>query len=387
MLSPFKRFKPAIRLFSKLHFYIETPKKYDAVIFYTERDFLIREYVLDPIGFSSVSIDPMKVNIHYLVLYKLFLLIVRNLKTLIDRRLHCLFTEAHLLSFRPKTVITLIDDCGIFSELSRYCKDTEFYAIQNGTRSFLQLQRENEKIFLTNFFCFGQHVVDTYKTYNKTIVNPILSGSFIADIYYYNHLKNRRKEKFDICLIDHWVSHDFNALYGNESEHCDIEYLKSLKILDQHLKKYVTDHDLSFAIAARGNLGRQYYFDLFGESVYQKKNGQFSTYETMFNSSLIVGVVSTTLSEALGWGKKVLFFDLTGDGRYSSTVFEGIWSLKTDDYSSFKHRIDKLLSMSKGQYKKEFLSYANYRMRGAQDDRKEPSYKMMQLEIMSKVSK
>ena len=74
----------------------------------------------------------------------------------------------------------------------------------------------------------------------------------------------------------------------------------------------------------------------------------------MFNSSLIVGVVSTTLSEALGWGKKVLFFDLTGDGRYSSTVFEGIWSLKTDDYSSFKHRIDKLLSMSKGQYKKEF---------------------------------
>ena len=104
----------------------------------------------------------------------------------------------------------------------------------------------------------------------------------------------------------------------------------------------------------------------------------------MFNSSIIVGTCSTTLSEALGWGKKVLFFDLSEGGIYSSTVIDGIWSLKCDDYTKFKNRMNKILSMSKGQYKKEYFTYANYRMRGPQNDEKEPSYKMMQLEIMKK---
>jgi len=380
----FNRVKPAIRLFSRLKFYIDRPNNTDAIIFYPDRDFFIREYVLDPIGFSSVSIDPMKVNVHYLVLYKLFLLIASNLKTLMHRKLFCLFTEAHILSFSPNTVITLIDDCGIFTELSRYCKDTEFYAFQNGSRSIWQLKRENEKIFLTNYFCFGQHVVDTYKMYNKTIINPIISGSFIADIYYYNYRKHRKKENIDICLIDHWVPSDLDALYGNDSNHHDIEYLNTLKILDQHLKQYINDHNYSFAIAARGNESRKYFSDLFGEGVIKRKDGQFSTYETMFNSSLIVGVGSTTISEALGWGKKVLYFDLSEGGIYSSTVIDGIWSLKSDDYAKFKNRMDKILSMSKGQYKKEYLTYANYRSSAAQDDEKEPSYKMMQLEIMKK---
>ena len=379
----FNRVMTVIRLFNQLSFHLIRPKVYDAVIFYPDRDFLIREYILDPIRFSSISLDPMKVNLHYLILYKLLLLIISNPKALINRSLFAVFTEAHILSYSPKAVITLIDDCGLFSKLSEYCKDTDFYAIQNGTRSIWQLKRENEKIFLTYYFCFGKHVVDLCNKYNHTIINPIIAGSFIADIYYYNYSKHRKKEIIDICLIDQWVQSDIDALYGNDINHHDLEYLNTLRVLDQHLKKYINDNNYSIAIADRGGASKKYYSELFGENVIRKKDGQFSTYETMFNSSLIIGTVSTTLSEAFGWGKKVLFFDLSEGGIYSSTVIDGIWSIKCDNYTNFKNRLDKILSMSEGQYKNEFLAYAEYRMSGVQDNEKEPSYKLMQNKIMN----
>ena len=364
-----------------MDFHIKHPEVYEAVILYHDRGDLIRKYILDPIDVSSTSIDPMSINIHYLVLKRFILLIFVNRKALNQRKMIALFTEAHILSYTPKLVITLIDDCAIFSQLSKYCHDTEFFAIQNGSRSIWQLKREHEKIYLTNFFCFGQHTVDLYKKYGKTIENPILSGSLISDIYYYDIEKSNNK-KIDVCLVDHWVSKDLDVLYGDDSNHYDLNYVRTLKILDQHLRKYISDNNYSITIAARGNELRtkKYYDKLFGESVYKEKTWQFSTYEQMFNSSLVIGTCSTTLTEALGWGKKVLYFDLSKGGIYSSCSVDGIWSLNSNDYSVFEKSMNKILSMSVSQYEEEAGTYSDYRICGV-SNKILPSYEVMQKEI------
>jgi len=385
MALPINKIKSAIKLLKQLKFYMHRPKKVDAVIFYLDRDFLIREYVLEPIGFSSVSIDPIKVNVHYQVLIKLFALFTSNIAEINKRKLLTIFAEAHILSYNPKAVITLMDDCGIFSELSKFCHRTEFYAIQNGTRTIWQLKREYEQIYLTNFFCFGEHVIDTYKRYNKIIKEPLLTGSFIADIYYYNN-KKQNIEKKDICLIDHWVERSLDVLYGTDSSpYFDDDYVNSLKTLDEHLSRYVKETGCSITIGARGDDLRtiQHYKELFGDNVYGKKEDWFSTYEAMINSSLIIGTCSTTLSESLGWGKKVLFYDLTQGQIYSSCTENGLWNINSDSYKQFKERVNKILSMTAEEYRKEVGWYSNYRMRGPQDKKKEASYKMMQDVLLS----
>ena len=106
----------------------------------------------------------------------------------------------------------------------------------------------------------------------------------------------------------------------------------------------------------------------------------------MESSKVVVTHSSTSAFEALGWGQKVLFIAdgifqahyQTGDDN-AKLFDEGIWLLTDINYESFKNRLDKLLTMSNYEYRKQTAQIADHLMKY---DPEISTYKNIQNELI-----
>ena len=90
---------------------------------------------------------------------------------------------------KPKIILTFIDNDGIFQSLIKYFPDTEFYAIQNGSRSMRELIRRH-KNNLTNYFCFGNYEKDMFNKFGHKAKRFFPVGSLYSATY-----KSRQNKK------------------------------------------------------------------------------------------------------------------------------------------------------------------------------------------------
>ena len=87
----------------------------------------------------------------------------------------------------------------------------------------------------------------------------------------------------------------------------------------------------------------------------------FTTYAAMDRSSVIVTVNSTAAFEAFGWGKKVLFCNLSGDD-FNQAPLPEICTMNVNNYEMFKTKLDYLRQLSENEYRELIQTHARYLM-------------------------
>lgn len=333
---------------------------------------------------TSIVLEPMNINVHPVVIIRFICIVFFNLLKIKEQRLfskkriYFIYVESMIIAHSPKIVITRVDDCLIFSYLSRYCKDAHFMAIQNGARNREQLIYDNSAFHLKTFFCYGNHVIDLYKKYNRQVENPIVVGSFFTDIYYFNNRKIKTDKKIDICLINQWIENYFDILKKPDEDPILWGGINALYILDQHIVRYVNNYNLSIIVPGKAdNIAKDYYNDLFGREVFVSRKDMFTSYEAMDNSKLVLGVNSSMLTEAIGMGKRVLYFDNSEDDMYATCIKKGIWCLTSAKYTDFEDRLTEILNMNDYDYKKNSEAYFNQRIKSSVSANSIPSYEII----------
>jgi len=360
--------------FKRLSFFVRRPRKVEFVIFYKDRSELLNKYIFRPLNTSTYAIEPSEINIHYQILIRFLFNIFVNLSLIRSRGLFNIYLESYISCFNPKGIITLIDDCSVFSRLSKHCTNQNFFAIQNGSRTIWQLRDFPQLLYVSNFFCFGQHVLDLYKKYHKTIENPILTGSFISGIFREENLEKTILDR-DICIVSEITDSFFS--YGNKSQ-IEQNYYINLDRLYKFLHKFIVKRALKVTVAGRGisNEEKEYFENLFGKKSYVHRT-EFSSYYEMSRSKLIIGCCSTLLVESMSFNKKVLFYDPDIRDSFASSVKDGIWIIKSKKFTEFENDLNSILKINIKEYKKLTKEYFNYRM----VNKIIPAHKIIQNEI------
>lgn len=293
--------------------------------------------------------------------------------------LHKIYLFSCIDYINPEIVLTFIDNNRLFHWISRMYENCEFYAIQNGGRNDakrLHYNGQNDSklnrcrsihfstdvISMPNLFCYGEYEVDLYKKHDQDVDNFYPVSSLKGGFYKTCVSRNNTKVDFDICLVS-------DQLLSFPDGHILSKFELGVGYLHKLAHRYVGEEHLSCCIAMRSTdkheqkLEKEYFVNIFGDRVkiIKRNDIQMSTYAAVDRSSIVVVSNSTISFEAFGWGKKVLFCNLSDDDFYQSPLPE-ICKMNVNNYEIFKSKLDYLRQLDENEYIKMTESHARYLM-------------------------
>jgi surface carbohydrate biosynthesis protein len=255
----------------------------------------------------------------------------------------------------PAAVVTWIDSNSDFQILDRICKTRSFFAIQNGTRPDWMLKPPylpNEpdvrsRIYHSNFFCFGEAEVEAYRHYGHEVDRYHVVGSVMGSWYFARIREKELALKYDVCLISQWVP------YIMVEASPDPALKQANTFLDDFLARYIREYKLRIAVAMRSEEESEYqhFLQQYGVNAVIVRNDKtsFSSLRTLDQSSVGITFTSTAGREALGWGKKILFCNFSGDPG-NDLAIDGPWFLSEPNYELFKNKMDYLRAVEDDEY-------------------------------------
>jgi hypothetical protein len=277
--------------------------------------------------------------------------------------------KVHLLAcvdaVAPEVVVTWIDNSWLFHRISRAYPAARFYAVQNGSRS-LGCVTTNPPlkvpggyvISMPHLLCFGDYERDLYARHHHQVDEFHAVGPLIAGYYRSLHPLPAGPARYDLCLVSQWraelMSPVDNPLVS-----------RTIETLSRHLARYARERGASVCVAARSSdpAETEFHRSMLGPdaAIISSPDGALplSSYEAIDASAVAVAFCSTTLLEAFGWGKKVLFCNLFRDAE-SYSPRPGPWSVEEPGYEAFRDKLDALRAMSDEAYRAASAEFSRY---------------------------
>ncbi len=320
----------------------------------------------------SVTIIKQRPQVFFIsfeVIYKLILIFLKKrLKHIsIKKRLKQSYYESLILTLNPKAVVTLIDNNQTFNYLSKKIKSIPFIAVQNGLRH--PFEGSANSFHVQHYFSFGQNEKTYYSNYNMEVENYYPSGSLLNSIFSKKNTKKEDKE-YDILIVSCWRG---NIGYSKDVE----DSMESMRIADNLMSKYLSNRNLKAAIILRSERNGDHWFmpevglteEQYFKSIYKKDvkiiDVDFkkrNIYELINKSDLILsGFGTTTLLEAYGSGKKILYTIFCDDNKYHE-IFDSSILCTNSEWKYFKNRLDEIISIDNGRYLSDHKKNMNFYM-------------------------
>jgi hypothetical protein len=261
-----------------------------------------------------------------------------------------------------RVVATWVDNSVYFHELSRLYK-AQFVAVQNGYRTVASVASPSQHprgwlsgnpkwgsvLRLPHFFCFGAHFVELYRKYGHEIGTAYPLGSQLAGWYKAEEEPAAAPLEHQLLLISEW-----RRVIMLGTEHPRVR--RGLEFLHERLGRYCAERGVtpSVALCTDDPAEEEAFRALFGASarLVRRGEGHFSTYRAMDRAEVCVSFFSTAAFEALGWGRKTLLVNGSGDDLLTCP-YQGCWSLEGGDYAAFREKLDNLRSMSQDSFQRE----------------------------------
>jgi len=352
-----------------LKIFFRNPLKSDILVF-DETNYEYLKSVL-PIEYSVsiVKQRPREFFINKKILKKMIWIILKrfSIKNDLKKRLIESYYEALILTLNPRAVVTIIDNNQIFNYLSKKIKSIPFIAIQNGLR--YGFEGSANSFHVQHYFSFGHNEKKYFSNYNMDVENYYPSGSLISSIFSKKNTRNKEKE-YDILIVSCWRG---NIGYTKDV----IDSMKSMKITDTLMAKYLSKRNLKAAIILRSERnGEHWYIPEIGlnegeyfKSIYSKNVNiidvdfkKRNIYELINKSELIIsGFGTTALLEAYGAGKKILYTIFCDDNKYHE-IFDSSILCTNPEWKYFENRLDKIISIDNNNYFKDHKKNMNFYM-------------------------
>jgi len=277
-------------------------------------------------------------------------------------KLYFVYLLACLDYISPSVVITFIDNDRTFQWLSRHYLKADFLAIQNGMRRKSCVDNKAfspthpcYKISMPNLVCWGPADIDLYKSYGHLIDNYYPCGSLWADYYKTSLAKPNCEISYDLCYVSDWSYAE--VVCGQPPG-----FKEGIETLLAFFVRYTVERRLRSCISLRTSDDREstFFQTYVGNQVklIEREYGAMSTYAAMYKSRVIISMVSSAAVEALGWGKRVLLCNFSGDANWDCRQ-DGIWNCSEPEYTFFAARLDTLRTLTEEAFQAETLLYRN----------------------------
>ena len=284
------------------------------------------------------------------------------------KQIYYRYLKACLEFVKPKAIITFIDNSSTFGWLAKHCDNFPFMAIQNGSRLSYSANPDSS-YYVPHYFCFGAHEQELFPKLEYKVDHYYPVGSLIASLHF--DPKKQVKEKYDLLIVSTWRG---DIGYDQDVQ----DTMRSMKIMDQLLAKYIKDNKINAAVIYRAERGSEhwiipelglseekYYQEIYGNSIeyidtdFSKRN----IFPLMQNSQLIISCLSTAIIEAYGLGRKVLYCNFSGTGLYHQDIDIEILTTNSN-YKNFSEKLNSIYKLSYKDYistNKELMKhYMNY---------------------------
>ncbi len=254
-----------------------------------------------------------------------------------------------LRAYKPRLVITFIDNSVLFQKLDRiYHKEFKFFAIQNGVRGHLLPREGIRRVFHSNLWTMTRGEQSLYQRHGATVLNCVAIGSFrLADFIEKNKWCYTTTPEYDICLVSN---------YKNNSH-----YIEQYRTFILKLVELASQRHWSCVVALRCDSTdqvsdeNQFFSKVSRESpetirlVYSIRGTGWTTYSVAFKSRVLVGLNTSVLKEMLPY-RKVLSVNPTQNATYDFPVDVPL-SLNRHDYAlHLSERLSNLLNLSDAGY-------------------------------------
>jgi len=351
------------------------PLKSDILVF-DEINYEYLKKVL-PSGYSITIIKqrPEEIFISREILKGLVHIFIKrfSIKEGIKKSLKRSYYESLILSFEPKAVLTIIDNHPIFNYLSKTIKSIPFIAIQNGLRH--PFEGSSGTFHVQHYFSFGENEKKYFPKYNMEVENYYPSGSLINSIFSTKN-KNIEDEKFNILIVSCWRG---NIGYGKDVK----DSMNSMKIFDNLMSKYISKRNLKAAVILRNERGGEHWYmpeigmteEQYFNKIYPKNVKIVETdfkkrniYDLINKSDLIISSFgTTTLLEAYGTGKKILYTIFCNDEIYHE-IFDPSIKCINPEPKYFDNKLDEIISINKDEYFSQHKKNMEYYMNQPKPD-------------------
>ena len=370
-------------IFRRLTF--ASPKKGDVLIFDAAGSWVLTRFVLEgiphvvlPARFESIHVGPavlarMIANVRRLRLDDMPWGWFLNARMLTFQLRHLYFL-ACLDMIRPKVVLTFVDTHIHFQRCSRTYPEATFIAVQNGARDRKAVKppyipgppHPASRISMPYFYCFGRYEVDLYTEEGHRIDHFHPTGSVRGGVYLAQRGPQPPRKTHDICIVSQWRFDLFRPDWRPEmAKMLDISQRDAFGKVVEFVARYAREHTLSVSVARSSenpeeeNYFRQRLGD--GVDIVASRRFDLSSYACVDAADAVVAGYSTLGIEALGWGKKALLCNFTGDAGYALPK-QGLWSLSVADYAVFRDRLDAIRAMADTDYRRAAGDFARYMM-------------------------
>lgn len=369
------------KFFKKISF--SNPRRAEIVIFDETNAHLVREVI--PENFTTSIFRARPVEIH--ITPRIFFNFIVNLKYLKFKRdvishknllyellwqLLCIYIKSDLSSRNPKAIITFIDNCDKFSWLSKTYHQAPCIAIQNGLRLTCDSYSYSaQKYYCQHLFCFGEREVVDFPRLGYKVDHFYPVGSLALSVNWDNKITTT-EPVYDLLIVSCWRGNDSFVQHDEDG-------MKSMRIMDCLLSKYLKRHDLKIAVILKTERGsdhwvmpevgmseEHYYQSIYGDriEIIDANRSERNVYPVMRSAEVIIAGFSTTcLLEAYGMGKKILYANFCDTNKYHvdfkpDIVFEGT----ENSYEYFEARLDVLRKTSNEDYLRKHKATMEYYM-------------------------
>lgn len=267
------------------------------------------------------------------------------------------YLESCISHIQPKVIITFIDNYVPFYSISSKFPEIAFVAIQNGWRvpnGITPIDKDTKNPVY--YFCFGEHDREIFPPKGYDRDRMVMAGSLRESVWRKN--PSPPKEKFDICITSQWRENlfDGNSPYPIFSE--------SLLLFYKHMARFISNHNIKCCLAPSTRSDEEYNFfkTIFADSIYiPPRESPMVTYDLMNASTLVVTHNSTSGIEAMGMGRRAIFFDPPTEQRaYCGDPKTEKMFVLDNTYESLQKRVLEVLNMSDNEYKIEFYEINHY---------------------------
>lgn len=276
------------------------------------------------------------------------------------RKFRATIVANQIRKYRPKVVLTFIDNSNIFHLVCEAMKDVVFLAVQNGGRHSwcaYEALPEKELIYhIDEYYCFGEYVKDLFEKHNHDIKKYVLSGSLLGGNFFSQHqnLIHSFNKSYDICLVSQWSK---GVTKKSTLPPTWRKLNETIHLLNKLVADYSSYHSKSVCVALRSKDPEekkmfQQYFK--GNCTFQESDRLgYSSYIAVTKSKLIVAINSTLATESFGAGMKVLFVNPFNEAWLKPTTNSGIWYFTGKDFDSFATQANNLFDMKLKSYQQE----------------------------------
>ena len=243
--------------------------------------------------------------------------------------------------------------------------------VQHGNNNFAYDQQVTEVLDNCILLSWGTREVERYSMAGLRAKYVVPIGS-IND-YEYRRSQGHRQasQTFSrICVVS-----EFRDDQDQQHDEYMISRVESWNLILNGVSECAAKLNMETAVALRpstfgavsNSAQRRYFLDrLDGRCTFSKHDEPFSSYSLVDSSEVTIGLQSALLTESIGRGNKIIYYNPLSDARLSAPI-SGLCSYSGLDSEAFVRHVDTVRTSTIDHYIKSLSNDSNYLIRGDLD--------------------